>query len=60
MKIRNPWGKKEWKGAFGAKSEVWTQELRDLLGQSDKNDGQFWILFCGCLHLLGLPCPLGL
>ena len=45
MKIRNPWGKKEWKGAFGAKSEVWTQELRDLLGQSDKNDGQFWMTY---------------
>ena len=45
MKIRNPWGKKEWNGAFGAKSEVWSQELRDLLGQSDKNDGTFWMTY---------------
>lgn len=45
LKIRNPWGKKEWKGAFGAKSEVWTQTLRDLLRQNDKNDGQFWITY---------------
>jgi len=28
VKLRNPWGEKEWKGAWSDDSHNWTQELR--------------------------------
>ena len=43
VRLRNPWGKREWSGAFGAKAEQWTARLRRELGQSDDNDGTFWM-----------------
>jgi hypothetical protein len=46
LKLRNPWGCREWKGAFGAGSEVWTSELRAALGGNvDAEDGTFWISY---------------
>ena len=31
VKLRNPWGKFEWKGDWGDKSETWTDELKEQL-----------------------------
>ena len=38
LRIRNPWGKKEWQGDFAEKSEVWTGKMRKIL---DK--GQYFL-----------------
>ncbi|CAJ1925377.1 unnamed protein product [Cylindrotheca closterium] len=45
VRIRNPWGKKEWTGAFSSRSENWTKRLRKELGQEawSENDGTFWM-----------------
>ncbi|KAJ8907793.1 hypothetical protein NDN08_007897 [Rhodosorus marinus] len=45
LRIRNPWGKREWKGAWGGNSEMWTPKLRKLLNKGDKNDGTFWMSY---------------
>ena len=49
VKVRNPWGKKEWSGAWGAKSSEWTGKIRSLLGEesysSSTSDGAAWIEF---------------
>jgi hypothetical protein len=49
VKLRNPWGCKEFSGAFGAQSEQWTTKLRALLGNTafGKNAGcgEFWMRF---------------
>ena len=41
-RLRNPWGQKEWKGAWSSKSSEWTTALRKTLSVTDKNDGTFW------------------
>merc|ERR1712046_345836 len=43
LKLRNPWGKGEWKGDFGAWSRCWTNELRAKLRYSEQNDGVVWM-----------------
>jgi len=45
LRIRNPWGKKEWEGALSSGSDVWTHKLRSTLGMTEKNDGTFWITY---------------
>ena len=45
VQIRNPWGHFEWKGAWGDKSECWTEDLKAELGWSDADDGLFWMCF---------------
>ena len=45
LKLRNPWGKEEWRGDWGDSSPLWTQQIRDFLGHSAKNDGTFWMAF---------------
>jgi calpain-15 len=47
VRIRNPWGKKEWKGAWSVNSETWTNRLRQKLGDNAwaKDDGTFWMSF---------------
>ena len=45
IKLRNPWGKDEWLGEWGDRSQVWTPRIRELLGQTAKNDGTFWMAF---------------
>ena len=43
VKVRNPWGDFEWNGDWGDDSELWTPKLEKLLGQSDGNDGIFFM-----------------
>jgi hypothetical protein len=48
VRIRNPWGTREWKGDWSADSERWTKALRERLGSSDtfaKGDGTFFMSF---------------
>lgn len=45
IKIRNPWGQKEWTGAWSDKSPLWTPELRKQLNAENANDGVFFISF---------------
>lgn len=39
LKLRNPWGKKEWNGAWADGSEQWTPEWMKLLDHKFGNDG---------------------
>ena len=45
LKVRNPWGEGEWKGAWSDGSEQWTPEWMDLLNHRFGDDGQFWISY---------------
>lgn len=48
VRIRNPWGKKEWKGEWSADSDQWTRALRNKLGKAQsfvKGDGTFFISY---------------
>ncbi|KAJ5168766.1 uncharacterized protein N7482_004360 [Penicillium canariense] len=45
LRLRNPWGKKEWHGAWGDGSKEWTAEWMDLLGHKFGDDGFFWISY---------------
>mmetsp|Transcript_9712 Transcript_9712/g.9532 ORF Transcript_9712/g.9532 Transcript_9712/m.9532 type:complete len:159 (+) Transcript_9712:405-881(+) len=43
LKLRNPWGHKEWKGKWSDNDESWTDELRKALGCQEINDGVFFM-----------------
>jgi len=43
LKIRNPWGKFEWKGDYSDDSPLWTQELKDRVGYVKQDDGIFFM-----------------
>lgn len=45
LKVRNPWGSKEWEGEWSDGHEYWTPELDEELGHTDANDGIFFIPF---------------
>ncbi|EED22037.1 calpain-like protein [Talaromyces stipitatus ATCC 10500] len=45
LRLRNPWGKKEWSGAWSDGSEEWTPEWMNLLNHKFGNDGVFWISY---------------
>ncbi|KAI4160563.1 MAG: hypothetical protein LQ342_005670 [Letrouitia transgressa] len=45
LKIRNPWGKKEWEGAWSDGSEEWTPDRMRRLNHQFGNDGVFWISY---------------
>lgn len=47
VRIRNPWGKREWKGEWSAESERWTKALRKRLGDESyaRGDGTFFMAF---------------
>ena len=51
LKLRNPWGTKEWTGDFSPKSSLWTAELRKSLEEdqipnsSSSSNGVFWISY---------------
>lgn len=43
VKLRNPWGKVEWHGAWGDSDRRWTPELKQRLGWVNADDGCFWM-----------------
>lgn len=45
VKLRNPWGKLEWKGAWNDNDPIWTPSLKQQLGHENKNDGIFFMNF---------------
>lgn len=45
LKLRNPWGHYSWRGDWSDDSEMWTDELRDLLMPLGASEGVFWISF---------------
>jgi calpain-15 len=46
LKLRNPWGRFEWTGAWSDASELWTEEMKSIFKPSfDKFDGIFWMSF---------------
>ena len=50
LKIRNPWGKFEWKGKWSSLCENWTTSLSQKLGRTEKNDGVFFIEYTDFLQ----------
>ena len=45
LRLRNPWGKKEWNGAWSDRSKEWRSvetETKTQLGLTIDNDGEFW------------------
>ncbi|KIV80694.1 hypothetical protein PV11_08178 [Exophiala sideris] len=45
LKLRNPWGKKEWTGKWSDGDSVWNASWMELLNHSFGDDGIFWISF---------------
>lgn len=47
VRIRNPWGVKEWKGMWSANSEQWTEKIRNELGKGvcQQGDGTFFMSY---------------
>jgi hypothetical protein len=43
LKIRNPWGHKEWQGDWSDEWPGWTEELKELAGWENKDDGVFFM-----------------
>lgn len=53
LKLRNPWGQKEWTGAWSDNSSLWTDELRVELGASVDEDGIFFIPYLDYVRHFG-------
>ncbi len=47
LKIRNPWGNREWNGKWSDNSPLWNDETRKIFShyKYNDNDGCFWIEF---------------
>jgi len=43
VRLRNPWGEKEWKGALSENWTKWPKTLKSKLITSSANDGVFWM-----------------
>jgi calpain-15 len=44
VKVRNPWGNKEWKGDWSFGSNNWTPELKKRLNyEKNPHDGSFYM-----------------
>jgi len=41
IKLRNPWGKFEWKGDFSDDSPLWTERWKRIVGYRKADDGMF-------------------
>lgn len=45
VKLRNPWGEKEWTGDWSDNSNRWTPELKEQLSVENKDDGIFFMQY---------------
>ncbi|KAF2398664.1 cysteine proteinase, partial [Trichodelitschia bisporula] len=45
LKLRNPWGNTEWRGAWSDGSAEWTPKWMELLDHKFGDDGVFWISY---------------
>jgi calpain-15 len=45
MKLRNPWGYKEWMGDWSDSSDKWTAEIKAKLNFEDSDDGVFYMTY---------------
>jgi hypothetical protein len=45
LKLRNPWGKGEWKGDWGDNSNLWTPQLKNQVGWTSEDDGTFYMTY---------------
>lgn len=43
VKLRNPWGKLEWRGPWCDQDKRWSSKLRSALKMESKNDGIFYM-----------------
>jgi hypothetical protein len=43
VRLRNPWGEKEWKGALSENWTKWPKTLKHKLTAPSANDGVFWM-----------------
>jgi len=45
VRLRNPWGRKEWNGAWSDRSKIWDdfKDLKASLHVDDSDDGIFWM-----------------
>ncbi|CAK69420.1 unnamed protein product (macronuclear) [Paramecium tetraurelia] len=43
IKLRNPWGKEEWKGDWSNQSQLWTPEQKAQFKITNANDGVFYM-----------------
>jgi hypothetical protein len=51
LKIRNPWGRFEWRGDWSDGSPLWTPEAKEAFKPTfDKEDGVFWMSFADFLR----------
>lgn len=53
VQIRNPWGKKEWTGAWSGKSDRWTRNIIEKLPWYSERDqrGTFWMEFSDWINM---------
>ena len=54
--MRNPWGQLDWKGEWAYDSPQWTQDLRDKLLNSDKEDGVFFMTYDEYMRVFKRTC----
>ncbi|XP_078103187.1 calpain-5a [Sander vitreus] len=48
IRMRNPWGEREWNGAWSDSSEEWkkvSKSEREKIGVTVQDDGEFWMTF---------------
>ena len=52
VQIRNPWGKREWTGDWGGKSDKWTKSIIDQMPSYAERDlkGKFWMELGDFVH----------
>jgi hypothetical protein len=43
LRLRNPWGRKEWTGDWSDNSDLWTRRMKSKLGWVSADDGAFWM-----------------
>ncbi|XP_067102567.1 calpain-5-like [Osmerus mordax] len=48
IRMRNPWGQREWNGPWSDSSEEWQKvspSVREQIGMTVQDDGEFWMTF---------------